>query len=359
MRLKKFRLRPSTKLFLSLVLIHIFFLPAILLSQPAFYQGKTITIIQGRDPGGLGPLRMTALMPFLQKHIPGNPHIVTEYMPGGGGRKAANHLYRSVRSDGLTIGNIGAGFVANAILGEPGVQYDIDKFIYLGSGNSVTSYVFLSKKELGLNTLERLRAASGLRVGAQSVGHDIYIMARLFSWLLDIKDPKFVTGYSGPELDVALLRGEIDLRTTVTYNLLKQNPDWAEKGLMDFHVIIEIPRGLRAPHARFAKVPELETFAKTDIERKVLQLIRNLRLIGSPSVLPAGTPKDRVELLQEAFRKAYKDPQFHESWRNITGEPTSPLMPEEQEKAIKEIPRDREVIDLAKRLAGAVPLPPR
>ncbi len=334
-------------------------LPSHAISQADFYKGKTVTIIQGRDPGGLGPLRVTALMPFLQKHIPGNPHIVTEYMPGGGGRKAANYMYRTARPDGLTIGNIGGGFVANAVLGEPGVQYDIDKFIYLGSGNSVTSYVFLSKKELGLNTLERLRATSGLRVGAQSVGHDIYIMARLFSWLLDLKDPKFVTGYSGPELDVALLRGEIDLRTTVTYNLVKQNPDWAEKGLMDFHVIVEIPRGVRSPHVSFAKVLELETFVKTEIERKVLQIIRNLRLLGSPSVLPPGTPKERVEILQEAFRKAFRDPQLHEAWRHITGEPASPLMPEEQEKAVREIPRDREVIDLAKRLASAGPLPPR
>ncbi|MGH7887338.1 MAG: hypothetical protein ACREPG_05695, partial [Candidatus Binatia bacterium] len=102
-------------------------------AQEPVYQGKTITIIQGVDPGGLADIRTRSLIPFLQKYIPGNPTIVSEYMPGGGGRKAANHVYRSARPDGLTIGNPGVGMVSSAVLGETGVLYDLDKFFYLGS----------------------------------------------------------------------------------------------------------------------------------------------------------------------------------------------------------------------------------
>ena len=47
-------------------------------SQTSFFQGKTITVIQGRDPGGTGDLRVKALFPYLNKHIPGNPTIVSE-----------------------------------------------------------------------------------------------------------------------------------------------------------------------------------------------------------------------------------------------------------------------------------------
>jgi tripartite-type tricarboxylate transporter receptor subunit TctC len=107
-------------------------LPAPLFAQPDFYRGKTITIIQGRDPGGSGDLRAKAMMPFLQKHIPGNPTVISEYMPGGGGRKAANHVFRSSRPDGLTIGNAGSSMVQLELLGESGVMYNIDKFFYLG-----------------------------------------------------------------------------------------------------------------------------------------------------------------------------------------------------------------------------------
>ncbi|HKY09908.1 MAG TPA: hypothetical protein VJQ55_16795, partial [Candidatus Binatia bacterium] len=71
-------------------------------AQPDFYKGKTITVVQIVSAGGTGDLRRKALFPFLQKYIPGNPTIVSDYMPGGGGRKAANHVYRVAKPDGLT-----------------------------------------------------------------------------------------------------------------------------------------------------------------------------------------------------------------------------------------------------------------
>jgi tripartite-type tricarboxylate transporter receptor subunit TctC len=77
------------------------------LSQSPFYQGKTITIIQGTEPGGSSDVMTRAMLPYLRKHIPGEPTLVSEYMPGGGGLKAANHVYKNVRPDGLTIGRIG------------------------------------------------------------------------------------------------------------------------------------------------------------------------------------------------------------------------------------------------------------
>ena len=116
-------------------------------AQSDFYKGKTITVVQIVGAGGTGDLRRKALFPFLQKYIPGNPTIVSDYMPGAGGRKAANHVYRVARPDGLTIGGMSASLVTNAILDTGGVQYDMDKFIYLGSPVSVFHYVFLTRKE--------------------------------------------------------------------------------------------------------------------------------------------------------------------------------------------------------------------
>jgi len=96
-------------------------------AQTAYYKGKTITMVQGRAPGDRATSGYERSCRILQKNLPGNPTIVSEYMDGGGGRKAANHLFRVARPDGLTIGNIGEGFVSSAVLGESGVQYDIDK----------------------------------------------------------------------------------------------------------------------------------------------------------------------------------------------------------------------------------------
>src|SRR5262245_28969003 len=144
-------------------------LPASVFSQTDYYKGKTITIVQGREPGGTGDMRVRAMIPFLQKYTPGNPNFVSEYMPGGGGRRAANHVY-TARPDGLTIGGPGSGMVSAAVLGETGVMYDLDKFHYLGSPYSSYHAIFVSRKQAGFSSIEKLRAASGVRIGGQSVG---------------------------------------------------------------------------------------------------------------------------------------------------------------------------------------------
>lgn len=331
-----------------------------LFAQPTpYFQGKTIVLIQGREPGGTGALRVQAAIPFLKKYLPGEPIIVAQFMPGGGGRKTANYIYQNAKPDGLTMGNVGAGLIANAVLGATGVEYDIDKLIYLGASNSTAQYVFGTAARLGLNTLDKLRARPGLRIGAQTVGHDIYINGRLFAWLLGLKDPRFVTGYSGPEVDVALARGELDGRANIPDTILQRSPEFVEKKLINFHAIIQIPKENRHPHPAFNKLPELETFAKSDAERKIMTMFRNFRLVGSPYILPPGTPPEIVKAWRDAMRNTFKDPAFLKEFKKLSAADATPLMPEEQEKAIKEISRESEVIALFKKIAGSEPLPPR
>jgi tripartite-type tricarboxylate transporter receptor subunit TctC len=328
-------------------------------AQESFFKGKTITIVQGRDPGGTGDLRVRSVVPFLQKYIPGNPQIIMEFMPGGGSRKAANHMFRSARADGLTIGNLSAGMVSLAVLGETGVQYDIDKFHYLGSPYSTYHSVFVTRKAAGFSNLEKLRAATGIRIGAQSLGFSTYNEARLFAYMFGLKEPLFIAAFGGAELDPALMRGEIDGRATGPDTILSRNRDWIEKGLVDVHAIMETPKGDKHPHPFFAKLPEIETFARNEREHKLIALQRAFRVTGSPFILPPGTPKDRVEILQEAFRKTFRDPEYFKEYRRLTSDDPSPLLPENHERAIREIPRDPEVIELFKTLAGPAKLPAR
>jgi tripartite-type tricarboxylate transporter receptor subunit TctC len=326
-------------------------------AQTPFYQGKTITVIATTAPGGSGDLRVKALVPFLRKHVPGNPTIGIEYMDGGGGRKGANYLFRNAKPDGLTVGAMSGAVVALQLMRESGVMYDIDKFIQLGSPESTTHYTIYTRKELGLNSVDKLRAASGLRIGAQSVGHVSYIAGRLFAYFIGLKDPKFIAGYTSPEVDAALLRGELDARANNTASVLRRNPEWFEKGLMDFHAILEAPKGEK--HARLGHLTEIESFAKTDKEKKLLAMWRAFRVVGSPYMLPPGTPREQVDILQGAMRKALKDPEFPREFFKLVGDDAEPLMPEDLTKAIKDAPRDVEVVDLLKTLSGAGPLPPR
>jgi tripartite-type tricarboxylate transporter receptor subunit TctC len=323
-------------------------------SQAPYYQGKTITFMQGRDPGGVGDSRNKVMIQFLQKYIPGHPAIMSEYMPGGGGSKVANHVYHNAKSDGLTLGACSPGILASAALGMPGVNFDPAKFFYLGSPFSENNNIFVTRKALGINSLEKLRERAGLRVGGQSVGHVQYIRSRLFAWLLGLKEPRFVVGYSGAELDLALERGEIDSRAAA---LDKQAMSEQYKKIVDFHIILEIPKGSR-PQV-FAGLPEVGTFTRTQLERDVLAMSRTFWGAGTLTFLPPNTPENLVRTIRQAMRRAFEDPEFHEAYKKLLGVEPTPLMPEDQQKLVADLPRDPEVTKAFAAISDMGPLPPR
>lgn len=326
-------------------------------AETPFYQDKTITVILGGPPAGSADLRTRGVIQVWRKHIPGHPTIVMQYMGAGGGRQAANHIYGAAKPDGLTVGSMGAALVTNAVLGATGVQYDIDRFIYLGTPDSAQHYLFVTHRHAGLDTLEKLRAASGVRVGAQSVGHPVYITGRLFAYMLGLREPRFVVGFTGPEIDIALEKREADARVNTGDSMIRRNREWLEKGLVDVHAGIEIPKGER--HPRFIQAPDLENFAKSDREKKILQMFRAFRLAGQNFFLPPGVPAERAQILRDAMRKTLSDPEFLKEYQKVSGETPTPLMPEALEKVIRELPRDRSAVEIFNRLAGADPLPAR
>jgi len=273
-------------------------------------------------------------------------------MEGASGRKGANYIYNA-KPDGLKIGSAGA-MIPGPILGLPGSNYDIDKFIYLGSTETGNPYAFFTRKELGLDNIEKLRSKPGIRIGAQSVGHSVYVTARMFAYLLEFKEPKFIAGFTSPEMDVALSGGELDARTTSSLD------DFIQKGTKDnfhYHATLAVPKG--APHPDLPGLPDLDKFARTEKESKVLDLFRAFQYPRWPIHLPPGTPKELVQVLRDAMAKTYKDPGFRQDFKKLMGRDPSPLTGEELQKAVRELPRDAEVIALYKKFADAGALPPR
>ena len=340
-----------------IIVAYILFALTAAYAQTPYFQGKTIKIIRGGEPGGTGDVQARALIPSLKKHIPGNPNIVVENMPGAAGRKAANYIYATAKPDGLSIGAVGAGLVAGQILELAGSQYDIDKLIYLGSTESGDPYVFVSRKGSGFDTLDKLRAATGVRIGAQAVGHPIYVAGRLFAYILGLKEPRMVLGYGGPELDIALVRGEVDVRANGADTILSRSRDAMDSGSLQFHASISIPKGRYA--AGLPKAPELDTFTKTDKERQLINLFRTFLYPRWPYLLPPATPKEIVTILRGATTKALRDPEFHKEFKKLMSTEASPLTGEELESAIKELPRDPEIVALYKKLADQGPVPAR
>ena len=327
-------------------------------AQTPFYQGKHILLIVGSGPGGMGDLRAKALAAGLTRHIPGNPPIVFQYMGGAGGRRAANQIYNTSKPDGLTLLRVTSSIVPYAVLGEPGVQYDIDKLNYLGATEHQLYYMLVTRKGAGINSLEKLRSTPGIRIGSSPVGHTGYLQIRMLAYLLDMKDPKIVPGYEGKDLDVAMAAGEVDGRIAST-GTVSQN-DLLSKNLADFHVGLGIPASYKDPRFAHLKLPDLSSFAKSEKERKLLTMAEGFRVVGTILTAPPGTPKERLDTLKEAVRKTYADPQFAADYKRLTGgDDPSPLLPDDQAKIVRGIPRDPEIIELFKKFASTAALPPR
>ncbi|MGH7926881.1 MAG: hypothetical protein ACREQV_03705 [Candidatus Binatia bacterium] len=347
------KFKPLSAWMIIAAVIYALSLPPQALSQAPYYAGKTLTIVRGGGPGGSGDFQARALMPFLTKYIPGHPSVILEMMPGSAGRRAANHMFNTAKPDGLTIGSAGGAVLPGPIIGLPGVKFDIDKFIYLGSTETGYPYIFYTRKEAKLDSLDKMRRASGLRVGAHSVGHSLYVTARLFAYVLQLKDPSFVVGFTNPELNIAMERGEVDARTTSNID------DLFRDGLVEknnFHAMIMNPKGRTDP--RFPKLPDLLAFTKDKTVGQVVDLFRAFQYPRWPIHLPPGTPNAQVQILREALNKTWKDPEFVQSFKKLMGREPTPISGEEVERAVKELPRNPEVIALYKKLADAGPLPP-
>jgi hypothetical protein len=157
-----------------------------------------------------------------------------------------------------------------------------------------------------------------------------------------------LTGSKVTELEQVL-----PMRPRRVQAVLRRNPEWLEKGVMNFHSILEAPKGAKNP--RFGHLPEIESFARSEKEIRLLSLWRSFRVIGSPYVLPPGTPQERVQIFKEAVLKAFQDPEFHTEHEKLAGDSAELITPDAMAKTIKEMPRDPEVIETLKKLSGAGP----
>ena len=277
-------------------------------------------------------------------------------MDGAGGQKAANYVHKTARPDGLTIGFWSAGAVPAAVLGQMGVLYDLKEAIFLGAHQTGRSTTFFTRKELGLDNLEKLRAASGLRVGAQAVGHGGYYVARLFAYVFGLKEPKWVTGYNGPESDIAITTGEIDSRASAIDQILASRLDWVDKGLMHFHAIYECPKVSTILMRDLLNSP---TFAFCQSRESARSRSLPLTQSASPRCASAQTPKQIVQTLRDALAKVFDDPQFYKDYEKLTGEEPRPLTGDLLEREIRDIGGQQDIAELLKKIGGPDTLPAR
>jgi len=277
----------------------------------ADFKGKTIKLVIGTSTGGGVDLYARLVGQFLSKHLPGDPTIVPQNMPGASSLVAANYIYNIAKPDGLTLGALQGGVFFDQILGRNTAKFDWAKFTMIGSPERLEAQLYM-RADSPYKTLDDIRHASEPpRCGGAGTGATGYFVPKILEETLGLKF-KTVTGYqSGGEIDIAVERGELHCRAYDIGSFVGREPTrtWFKNGFVKSLIQTGKKRD-----ARLGDVPtlyELMDKQKTpEALRRMASVILSAGGFGRPMVAPPGMSAELTRTIREGYVKMLKDPEF-------------------------------------------------
>ncbi|HXQ53345.1 MAG TPA: hypothetical protein VN802_19795 [Stellaceae bacterium] len=270
----------------------------------SFYKGRTIQLYIGYSAGGGYDAYARVLARHLGDHIPGNPVVVPQNIPGAGSLRSANYLYVIAPKDGTAIATFARGMAMQPLLDPTGTQYDGRKFTWLGSiSDEVSVCAFRSDK--GIATLDDMKTKS-YTVGGTGPGADTDVFAVMLRNLFQLR-MKIVSGYpGGNDLVLALERGEIDGRCGWSWGSIISR----SKALLDEKKIDVTLQIALAKHEDLPTVPLIFDMTQDPKQIAAMRLIVARNTMARPFAAPPGIPEDRKAALRAAFDATMRDPAF-------------------------------------------------
>ena len=189
------------------------------------YTGRTIHSLVGLSAGGGADTHMRLVARYLGKHLPGRPAVVPQNMTGANGLILANYLSNVAPRDGTTIGLLSSALLLQQAVSKPGIQYDLEKFNWLGSAAPRTVGIIVVSSAAGIDLIDQAKQREVV-LGGIGVGGITSSLPKLINDLLGTRF-KIVTGYPGsPQLDLAVERGEVHGRHYTWSGLKANQPRW-------------------------------------------------------------------------------------------------------------------------------------
>jgi tripartite-type tricarboxylate transporter receptor subunit TctC len=270
-----------------------------------FYQKTRVTVAIGSGTGGSHDLNCKLIARHIGRHLPGNPTVITQNMPGAGSLTLANHLYSTAPKDGSYFGGMQRAAVFEDLYEEKGksrARFDATKLNWLGSPDRITG-VAIAWHTSPIKSYKDLYKHEMI-VG--SSGGTTTTVPLLLRSVLGMQF-KVVKGYkSGGDVDLAIERGEIEGRVPVAWGGLKsRGADW----LKGKKITMLFQTGL-SRHSDLPDLPLALEFAKNADDKKLMTLFFSAEEIGYPYAAPPGVPKDRLAILRKAFADTMADKEF-------------------------------------------------
>jgi len=276
-------------------------------AQEPFYKGKMVRIIVGYAPGGGFDTFSRLLARHLKRHIPGNPSIIVQNMPGAGSLVAANRVYAMQPADGLTIVNFHYNVAMQSFVGDPAVKFDPMKYHWLGEPSiGALPRVLFVRTDLGIRTLEDLKKRKEpLALGETGRGTGAAVAGQFLSSIgIPVRN---VLGYRGSSgVFAALERKEVDGRITSQASVQTTYRRFLDEGII--RPILSLGNDPRLK--QFPGVATLDDLKLDTKQRKLADFLvttwSHLRIYG---VAP-GVPPERLAVLRKAFFETMKSPKL-------------------------------------------------
>jgi tripartite-type tricarboxylate transporter receptor subunit TctC len=274
-------------------------------AQPVeqFFARKTLTITIGYTAGGSYDLYGRMVARHLGRHIPGQPTIIAQNMPGAGSLKAANYLYDVAPKDGSALGVVVESAALEQALANPAVQYDAAKFSYIGR-IATSNNIFMQWHTSKVQSLDDARRVESSLAGT-GPGSIADTVPKLLNVLTGTRF-KLISGYpASSEAMLAMERGEVEGASSSWAAVKVGKQAWLREKRIRIILQTTPERVAEVPEA-----PSLGEIGDTPEDRQVFALYASGSAIGRSLLAPPGIPAERVQALRDAFRAMVKDPEF-------------------------------------------------
>lgn len=272
-----------------------------------FYRGKTVTILVGHSAAGGFDTYARLISRHLGKHIPGNPAILVNNMPGAGTMISANYTYNQAPRDGTLINSFDGGIVPSQLYGSKAVQFDLTKLNYIGAPD-IFKYIMVVTKQSGITKMEDfLTGGKQVTIGAvpnTGIQHASMLLKEVLG-----ANVKLVVGFKGTaEIRIAMKAAEVDsvivgwetLRVTNSKDF--ESGEWLILSQWVDEPLTDLPQ---------KNVPSIYQFTKTEEQRQLFRLgLIKPNSYARPYAMPPGVPADRVKAIEDGFQRTLRDPEF-------------------------------------------------
>lgn len=267
--------------------------------------GKSVHMIIGFGPGGGYDLWGRVVARHIGKHLPGNPSVVPQNMPGAGSYNATNYIYNIAPKDGTVMGIIARDAALGPITGASGARFDPLKLTWLGTPTTETNVcIAMNTPKVKVKTVKDLFTTQ-LIVGDTGVGTGTHSYPKALNGLLGMKF-KLIGGFpSSSNVFLAMERGEVDGICESYDSVVGKRPTWISQ-----HVVNVVFQGGTEPNPELKGVPFVLDFAKTPEDKQALEFLYAGQGIGRPFIAPPGMSAEVVKMVRDAFSATMKDPEF-------------------------------------------------